>query len=344
VTDGLSDLARRLLAVLEAARSVWVPIHELRSAAQESDASMRGTPDARERLRGAIDELVGAGLVRVPAAGGRLWENTPHPPLPLRVGRPTAAPSAPRVRTAGIAWHHRLSWVPRFLAQDRPTPDEHALLMAVNGLLRDEPARVVPLRERSFQLTGKEKALDQFLRGRLFADGRLTLALLKAEVVTPRLVEERVGDGPVTLVVENYTTFHSLVAALPSRGGRVGRIVWGAGNQLGVMLPALAADPPAELRYFGDLDVAGLRIAVAGSGVAESLGLPPLRPAALLYTALVEVEEVQPVRAVGTVDSAVLEWLPAQLRERARAVLSRGRIPQEAVGLEQLVRMDLRDP
>jgi len=84
-----------------------------------------------------------------------------------------------------------LSWAGSF----RLTPAEVEVLRHVDRFLRDldldEP--VVPVRERSLELTGDEKQFDGLRGSRLFAPGRLSPALLRYEEVHPPFVYERVG-------------------------------------------------------------------------------------------------------------------------------------------------------
>jgi hypothetical protein len=346
VTDALSPLAATLLRAITAGRRARTPIDDLRAAAQDADQSMLGDPDARERLLAAITELADAGLALLPARGGALWQRSPRPALPRWVAVPQQERPAPAAPAPDTAWHAQLSWVPELISHDRPTPGELELLHAVQRFLAaGEPRRTVPLRERSWQLLGDEKALDRFVRGRLFGPARLSLELVGARVVLPQPTATVVGSGPVTLVVENFTTYASLAAALPA-AGTVGRVVWGAGNQLSTVLAALADEagrtgaPIAELRYFGDLDTRGLEIAADGARRCADLGLPPLLSAHQLYVALVETGPVRP--PAGRVPATeLLEWLPEGLRGPARAVLERGRIAQEAVGAEVLDGLDL---
>jgi hypothetical protein len=178
-------------------------------------------------------------------------------------------------------------------------------------------------------------------RGRLFAPGRLSLDLIAARRTSPPVVRRRVGDGPVTLVVENYATYDSLTAALPA-DGEVREVVYGAGNTLGVVLTALAdASPVDTLAYFGDLDVRGLEIAAAGTRLAVDLGLPPLVPAAGLYRLLIEHGHQAPADSKPDAAKvrAAVTWLPASLRGGVLDLLTAGnRLAQEAVGLDLLHR------
>src|SRR4051794_11859496 len=248
---------------------------------------MHGSPDARRRLLAAISELAAAGHVTLPAAGGTGWEPAPRPALPRWVSRP-AATKATAPAEKPVSWHAALSGVPTSLATERPRTGERALRRGVTAFLgAGGSPLVVPLRERSLQLTGDEKFLDPLSRGRLFPPGRLTLELISARRTSPPVARHPVGSGPVTLLVENWSTYESLAAALPA-DGEVGTVAYSAGNSLGAVLTALADDPPVALAYFGDLDVRGLEIAAAGSRLATELGLPPLVPATVLYRLLVD--------------------------------------------------------
>jgi hypothetical protein len=337
-TAPLSALATTLHAVVTRSSRARVPVEDLRQAALKADLSFAGSPDARSRLADAIRELEASGAVTLPRSSSG-WESLPRPPLPRWVARP-AEQKPPAPPEPAVSWHASLSWVPAFLAAERPSRTERALLRAVNAFLgAGGSALVVPLRERSLQLTRDEKALDTMSRGRLFMSGRLSLDQIGARRTSPPVVRQRVGTGPVTLVVENFATYESLAATLPS-DGEVGEVVYGAGNTLGVVLSALADNGPVEgLSYFGDLDVRGLEIASAGTRLAVELGLPALLPAARLYQLLVEHGQAapadstpEPVKA-----GAAVGWLPPALRTAVLDVLVAGnRLAQEAVGLELL--------
>ncbi len=338
MTAPLSPLATALAAVVATADRVRVPVEALRQAALAADLSLHGAPDARRRLLAAITELVDAGQVTLPAAGGTGWETAPRPALPRWVNRP--APQRPtEPARAPVSWHAALSWVPAFLAADRPSAGEVGLLRAVNAFLGHGGSRlVVPLRERSLQLTGEEKALDALSRGRLFIAGRLSLDLLSARRTSPPLARQRIGEGPVMLLVENWSTYESLGATLPT-AGEVGAVVYSAGNTLSTVLSAVADSPPTALAYFGDLDVRGLEMPAAANRLTAELGLPPLTPAGVLYGLLLRHGQRDLVGTPPEPDRVrrAVEWLPAHLQTDVRELLAAGhRMAQEAVGLEVL--------
>ncbi|HEY5397995.1 MAG TPA: hypothetical protein VIL16_21625 [Trebonia sp.] len=152
-------------------------------------------------------------------------------------------------------------------------PDEHALLERVAGWLRDNLAPVrVPAEERSAELFDDEKALDRYRKTRLFTSGALTLDLLACYDPPLPFVSQHVpGSGPVTLLVaENlatYTSFLTAVRALDEATRPHLHVAWGIGGsfeQSVLSIPLL--DPqPRHVRYFRDLDRAGLRIAASAA-------------------------------------------------------------------------------
>nr|WP_255426978.1 DUF2399 domain-containing protein [Pseudonocardia sp. C8] len=185
-------------------------------------------------------------------------------------------------------------------------------------------AEVVPLRERALEITGDEKAFDAGL------PAPLTLAILRAARVALPLHREPVGDGPVLLVVENADTVHSLTRALRAEPGPVGAVAWGAGNAFTSSVLSLVDGPPAAIRYFGDLDAAGLRIPARASALAVADGLPPVRPATGLYRELLEHGRPAPAP---TADHSDVDWLDPGLRGPVRELFAAGhRLAQEAVG------------
>ena len=198
----------------------------------------------------------------------------------------------------------------------------------------------MPLAERSLELAGEEKSVDG--RGRLFAPGRLSLELLRAYRASPPFVFRTVGDGPVALVLENAATFHSVLATLPA-DSPVGLVAFGSGAGFRASA-AYFVDlrdqgiAPAEIRYYGDLDRAGLDIPADAALVAAELGLPAIRPAVGLYARLLR----SPVRRTAApLDEEVADelaaWLPASLAGEAARLLRAGvAISQENTGTEAL--------
>ncbi|MGH3887718.1 MAG: Wadjet anti-phage system protein JetD domain-containing protein [Pseudonocardiaceae bacterium] len=199
----------------------------------------------------------------------------------------------------------------------------------------------MPLRERSLELLGEEKALDTLVGTSLFRRGRLTLELLQTYRVTLPLHVISVGPGDVLLVVENSDTFDSLRRALSETPSRVGTLAWGAGAGFESSVLSVASMEPAvrEILYFGDLDVAGLRIPAAASRLALQEDLPAVLPATALYTALLAAGRPRGAQLPLNAQRAdeLVGWLDPYHRQPCRLLLTEGyRIAQEAVGLAYL--------
>ena len=205
---------------------------------------------------------------------------------------------------------------------------------------------VVPSRERSAEIFGDEKALDRLIGTTLFTPDRLSLELLRCRRVVPRLHCEPVGKGSVLLIVENSDTFDSLVTVLRKRNDhRVGLVGWGAGTgfEASVLSIANFGRTIAEVSYFGDIDENGLRIPANAALIAGGAGLPLVRPATGLYSALFSLGDPQPgQRSVPTdIAASVAAWLDPVHREEAARLLSGGwRLAQEQVGLSYILRSD----
>ena len=331
----LSGRAQHLAGILASWPRQRVQLVELWSLLDEVDPTSRMNIRRRRVLSDLISELAGAQMVNLPAA--RSYERVENPPLPrfLVIRRERPSPSSRKP----VIWHPNLAWVPRAgLTQSQEDTMERVNLWLHQG--RDRA--IVPSRERSLEVFGDEKALDRFVGTVLFGPGRLTLNLLRCRRVVPRLHCESAGDGDVLLVVENSDTFDSILTVLRGRDDhRVGLVGWGAGTgfEASVLSIPLIERPLNEIRYFGDLDAAGLRIPASASIIAQSEGLNPVMPASGLYRALLErgIRQQGQRRLLLEAADKLGSWLDPTLRMAAATLLTEGaRMAQEAVGLSYL--------
>ncbi|WP_060574742.1 MULTISPECIES: DUF2399 domain-containing protein [unclassified Pseudonocardia] len=311
-------VAVRLAELLRATGRTRLARAAVQRAHLEADPSSVGTAGARRGLAAALDELAAAGVL-VPTR--ETDDGVPPLPKSVKLLRPGAVgPVAAGPGGRGVPWHAELAW-----AADLPHPPP--VLRRVSDWLFAGGTRAVevPLRERALEITGDEKAFD----GRL--PGRLDLATLRARRVVPPLhVESLPAGGTVLLVVENADTADSLVRALRDDPGPVAGVAWGAGNAFTASVLRLRDDPPAAIRYFGDLDAAGLRIPRRASELAVAEGLPEVRPATGLYRALLEHGVPAPSARI---DHSDVDWLDPGLRGPVRELFASGmRLAQEAVG------------
>ncbi len=201
---------------------------------------------------------------------------------------------------------------------------------------------VVPLRERSLDVFGDEKALERRLLGPLFGPERLSFAFLECEPVWPPVHQQVFGSG-AWLLVENYTTYVSL-ARCAAASGFGGRVAWGSGTQVGTRLAALAlaadGQSPPALWYFGDIDAGGFRVARTASRRVAELHFPPMEPARPLYALAVERGRRRPdPDSPGAADVAewAARWVGGAVGDAVADVVAAGqRIVQETVGAEVL--------
>lgn len=342
----LSRMAAELGRVLTASKVKRVGIDELLARAHAVDPGLLGDPSGRSRFRDALDELVAAGEVTLPAAGSRTgWDARSRPPMPLWVKR-TETTAPPRARPERRVWPHVLEQAGR-LATRR---DEHRLLERVAEWLRDNPDPVpVPVQERSAELFGDEKALDRHAKTRLFTSGALTLDLLACHIPPLPFASQHVPGAGTTrlLVLENLATYTSFITAARELQREVRpdlHIAWGHGGEFSrsVLSVPMLEPEPQEVYYFGDLDLAGLRMAVGAAATAAAHRLPAVRPAADCYAYLLgggpDWHRPDTSNSGSATDhGALCAWLPASMRREAADLLAtRRRIPQERLGLDAL--------
>ena len=338
-----TPLARRFAAALAHADPgrARIQLEGYAAAFLVAEPALATSPDRRTRLATAIEELVEAGVIRV----SRAVDRSELPPLPRFVVPLDRFTDPPVGReAAAYAWRPELAWAARLPLRR----SEFDALRAIQAFLRDRSTDtpMVPTGERSLELFGDEKRLDVLRRNqRLFAQGRLSLEMLRARLFAPPFAYRRIGQGPVALVLENVATYHSVLATVPPEG-LIGLVIFGAGGNFSASvcyLAELAAEGIAcsiqEIRYFGDLDRRGLEIPIAADAAAREASLPAVRPAVGLWARLLRVGKpsVHPPVDVPTADRLTM-WLPPSLRAPAREVLVSGtRLAQEAVGTKLLM-------
>jgi hypothetical protein len=348
VTDALSPLAAEFARVIAASASKRVQVPDLLDHASRFNPGLVGDPVGRSRVVKALDELRYVGVISFPSLETRTaWDTRVQPPLPAWVAR--AEPiRPPRQVPVPRVWPSALEAA----AQMATRPDELELLARVAAWLRDnpEPDRV-PAEERSLELFDDEKVLDGYLKTRLFTTGALSLDLLACHAVPVPFVSQHLDGASPTrlLVVENLATYFSIWTVLKEHT-RCSRpdvhIGWGQGKSFAqsVLSTATLEPVPERVFYFGDLDLAGLRIAAGASAYAVASGLPELRAAAPCYRFLLDgparwrrSDKTNSQRYPDY--DEVCWWLPWSLRGSVRELLqARQRIPQERLSLRVLRR------
>jgi hypothetical protein len=199
-----------------------------------------------------------------------------------------------------------------------------------------------------------EKTFDELKSGPLFSDPDQLDEVIRTFRPPPPLLTEtfpleeadgrywRVGTGDVLLVVENSTTWWSLVKCLPEQH-RLGYVAWGLGGTFRASVRAITAEHRiSEIRYFGDLDLSGVRIPLKASHTASQLGLPAVQPTEKLYEVLFDLgrpRNAKEAPANATEATQLASWLPAKHRADTVGLLMEGkRLAQEWVGYRYLQR------
>jgi hypothetical protein len=341
-------LAAELARIIAEARGKRVQVPDLLSHAGRFNPGLVGDPMGRSRVIAALDELRSAGVISFPSPGTRAaWDTRVQPPLPVWVARIEPA-RAPREVPVPRVWPSALEAAARIATR----ADELELLDRVAVWLRDNPdPEPVPAEERSAELFDDEKALDGYLKTRLFSTGALSLDLLACHAVPVPFVSRHLdGVGPTRLLVaENLATYFSIWTALNEQS-RMSRpdvhVAWGHGESFAQsVLSIVTLEPiPQRVFYFGDLDLAGLRIAAAASAVAVAAGLPRLEAAEPCYRYLLDgpASWRRPDKSNSQRHAdyeEVCRWLPEALRVPVLELFrARQRIAQERLGLAVLRR------
>jgi len=343
----MSPLATELSRLIDLSSGKRIQAGELLVAAGRFDPGMVGHPTARVRFLEALTELQAAGRITMPAAASRTgWDARVLPALPVWVIRVDATLPEPSGKPAPRVWPSALEAASRIATR----ADEHEVLGRIAAWLRDNPVPVpVPVEERSVELFEDEKAIDAYLKTRLFTSGALTLSLLACYIPPVPFVSQHVpGTGTcLLLVVENLATYTSCLDVLRGLDPRARpdlHLGWGYGGafmQSVLSIPML--DPaPRKAFYFGDLDLAGLQIAVAAAAQAALAGLPPVQPAAACYQFLLDGPRHwrrpdQSNRHTNVDYEAACRWMPQPLQCQVGELLrAQERIPQERLGMEAL--------
>jgi hypothetical protein len=205
----------------------------------------------------------------------------------------------------------------------------------------------VPIKERSLEIFGDEKRLDQLRAGRTNLYGQLSLAALGCRICPIPLPFEAgplSARGQPVLILENNDSWASFslwnrraarYAAVAYAGGGHGKSIAYDENFIDELLERFES---TKLLYFGDIDPAGLHIA---SGAAERRAKRqalPLQPADRLYGWLLAHGTRTPIQSGQRGKFTDVAWLPEELRGRVEALfLQRLRIPQESLGTRVLM-------
>lgn len=312
-------------------------LDDLLKAFRQAFPHQQGDLNARQQLADLLQHLAEEGLLRLPRATNRhAYDYSERISLPRYASRNILQPIPKATRV----------WRPELLFASEVPETWHDTLNFIQEWLRHGGTKAPPvaLRERSVEIFDDEKYLDGLLGTQLFSPGRLSLDLLRCYLPSvPICVEVTQVNGQrrPLLVLENLTTFDTL-RRWNAQYQYYSAIAYGGGtafvSSCASLSPYLADEGcSGQLLYFGDVDPKGLWIPVRAS---KEIG-KPVQADEGLYTLLFRrAQRKSPVQRERFVyDPALLDWLPAALREPAARYFDSGRrLPQELISFHNLLR------
>lgn len=345
-----------VLAVLAASRRKRVAMEQIAAAVRRLAVDHLSDFEFQDRLRETLHGLAVEGRLRLPKAG-HIWDRRTDLPRYVTAVRTDADQRRQVHRQTLTQLRNQTAWEPSRMVSFAHTLRTRAELeraVRVNQYLLHrppEPVRV-PHRERALKVFGDEKALDRYVRSGLFS-GRISLNDLDCFYCPEPLpfrsfsLDVRQTEGKPLLVVENANTYWSCCRANDTLH-RYAAIVYGQG------FAACAAERASDglqeiqhqvggdgIRYFGDLDPAGIAIACRINGYRAERQMPPLEAERRLYRALLEKNLWVPCTRSQVKDhdpALARHWLGRELASIYLASADTVRWPQEGLNV-----MDIMD-
>lgn len=303
--------------------------------------------ERRYRLLHILEELDREGVIRLPSQSGRGWDSSLTPMIPRFVTRNRPPHKSPERWWSTFAWHPRLAWVARLTTLS--TRQARFLRKVHEGLINGWFEPRAPLKYRSLQLCGDEKALHALEQGGLFGEGRLSLQILGCEAERPPMAWRTISKGGRILILENaggFWTAYSVLSLLEKSPYDV--VAWGNGNQVASSIGSLLdlGRPVESIDYVGDLDRDGLQIALRARETSTALGLPTVLPAKGIHEAMLSSAAAMGCsegwphrqrRRAREMEIPGLLFLPEELRPKVSRIIAQGnRIPEEVLGPSEL--------
>lgn len=262
----------------------------------------------REALKIVIDELRENGLVEFPKSS-KLWDNGALPYLPAWVNKPQPKKQVSDV--SGVIWSADLAFLAeQIVRQDSPWVEVDAWLKKYRG----KELTLKPVRERSLDIFGDEKALDRLAVLTPFKQGQISLATFGCFYVPEPIPWKPGPPGSSSftgLCVENATTFDTL-CRFNSETGYWAFVAYGRGNQFVSMTDGLVAVVKeyghGRVQYFGDADHEGIEIVARAEKKLNEAGVSICLDHRL-YHLLLSVGRERPSKTGGNLSPAAARLL-----------------------------------
>ena len=172
--------------------------------------------------------------------------------------------------SSGFRDPSRIEWVDELaFCKNISRAKELLLATQINNFLKARGRRLmaVPIRERSLQIFGDEKKLEEMVVDGWLFNGNLSISAIGAfELAKPLTYQASGAHGKPILAIENSHTYWSF-CKWNARTKEYSAILLGSGcnfqsdaRSIDILMGEINAD---GIEYFGDLDSAGLAIPVA---------------------------------------------------------------------------------
>lgn len=314
-----------------------VPLDELKKAFFEAHPELITRPERFALLLEALQSLAAENRIQFPAKGS--WEKVGNPPLPnwVQIVR--------QERQKQQNDYASMTWVPELGFWTELTPPALDAAAAINKFLlnRRTTLELVPIKERSLEIFGDEKKLDELRSGNTLFGGRLTLADIGAfQVPLPLPYRQACAPGCPVLVVENHNSFWSF-GEWNKQAKRYSAVVYGSGHAFrssGAALKQVLQEVNGiGAEYLGDLDPSGVRIPLEFNRARGESGVA-VKPAIEFYRWLVEHgRRREKKNGPEFANVSAHHWLGFELGNQVADIWNKGQwIPQESLGIEALRR------
>jgi hypothetical protein len=290
----------------------------------------------REVLKTVLDELRENGLVEFPKSP-QLWDKGALPYLPVWVNK--LRPVKQVTDVSGVIWSPELAFLAeQVIRVDSPWVKIDAWFKKSRG----RNLALKPVRERSLDIFGDEKALDRMTGLTPFKQGQINLGTLGCFYV-PEPIPWKPGPSASRsfsgLCVENATTFDTL-CRFNSEAGYWAYVAYGRGNNFVSMTDGLVSVVREyghdRVQYFGDADLEGIEIAARGAKRLLEFGIT-VELDHRLYNLLFKFGRVVPSKTGGKVSEEAAKLLAgAELSSLSDIFMHYQRIAQEWAGMDAL--------
>jgi hypothetical protein len=262
----------------------------------------------RDALKSVLDELRENGLVEFPKSS-KLCDRSALPHLPAWVNKPQ--PMKQVAEVSRVIWAPELAFLAeQIIREDSPWVDVDAWLKKYRG----KELTLKPVRERSLDIFGDEKALDRLTVLTPFKQGQISLTTFGCFYVPEPIPWKPGPPGSMEfsgLCVENATTYDTL-CRFNSEAGFWAFVAYGRGNNFVSMTDGLVAVVKEyghdRVQYFGDVDHEGIEIVARAEKKLNEAGVSICLDHRL-YRLLLSVGRERPSKTGGNLSPAAARLL-----------------------------------